>query len=1003
MANNQKNVDLVINAKDNTKAGVQSATTALQRFATAQKATANRRAEIASAQAATAAYQANAKAVRDLANEISTKSRPRKAMVAEFEAAKEAARQSKIEMDRLNGSLRGVSTSARGSFAAFEASVRALNDQSNSAARAEGNIENLNSELPRMAAAQNQATRATNANAAALTNQARAASLADKTVAAYGSRQGRGPLGLRPYELQNLGYQVNDLVTQISSGTPITQAFAQQAGQIIQIFPKFFGALFRFFPLIAAAAAAIGTLWAAFTRVTNVTASQKQFERQLAATASAATYNAQELAKTAQALDEYGGSLEDARASLNSFIKESVDPTYLTEFGEAARDLAKVMGVEIPEASEKVAKAFTGNYDDIKELDDAFNFLSVAERKHIRELFESGKASEARTKAFEIFERKMSEGAAKMNGPWSNAIDNVANAWRGFLDWLGNTSFIQGAIRLVDDLGEKVKRLTSLLPGANGAAGLAEDIAKADARLAELRGAQPSRLRDGLIRSAQAERDRLAARQQADNAPNAADPRNANDPRAQKEDEDARLEAQAKLQERLNSLAKQRADELARQRERQQDFLDDLKSESDEREFQIGLIDQTERQQAIATALREAQLKAEEVGVTLSEAQLEAIQKSVGALYDAEQAAAARLKIDQLALAVAEQRGEVESREDYVAREARDAGFERIVELDKATGEYIVRLSQEEQAYRRLLGEQYDLMQAARDREALEKSVNDQMKLRETLMESIAFYQEQGDTTQVNALKMQLDGVNATLLTAIDNLIAYFAKFQTPEAMAALQYWKTMRDQIAQVDQKVIVTGKDINEGIANVGVSAFDKMAEAIANGGNAWSAFIDGFRQAAAEFLRQIAQMIIQQAILNALGGGPTGGGGVGGTVAGWINGLFRHDGGMVGSGGGMRAVSPAAFAGAMRYHSGGIAGLKPNEVPAVLERGEEVLTADDPRHRANGGMGGESAVNIKQVNVIDGPDVLSNALADERGQRVILNYLRANSRAVQGALAT
>jgi len=38
--------------------------------------------------------------------------------------------------------------------------------------------------------------------------------------------------------------------------------------------------------------------------------------------------------------------------------------------------------------------------------------------------------------------------------------------------------------------------------------------------------------------------------------------------------------------------------------------------------------------------------------------------------------------------------------------------------------------------------------------------------------------------------------------------------------------------------------------------------------------------------------------------------------------------------------------------RYHNGGISGLRPDEVPAVLQRGEEVLTANDPRHRDNGG---------------------------------------------------
>ncbi len=40
------------------------------------------------------------------------------------------------------------------------------------------------------------------------------------------------------------------------------------------------------------------------------------------------------------------------------------------------------------------------------------------------------------------------------------------------------------------------------------------------------------------------------------------------------------------------------------------------------------------------------------------------------------------------------------------------------------------------------------------------------------------------------------------------------------------------------------------------------------------------------------------------------------------------------------------------AIRYHSGGLAGLRPDEYSAILQRGEEVLTRDDPRNRLNGG---------------------------------------------------
>ena len=51
--------------------------------------------------------------------------------------------------------------------------------------------------------------------------------------------------------------------------------------------------------------------------------------------------------------------------------------------------------------------------------------------------------------------------------------------------------------------------------------------------------------------------------------------------------------------------------------------------------------------------------------------------------------------------------------------------------------------------------------------------------------------------------------------------------------------------------------------------------------------------------------------------------------------------HAGGMVGAPGPGRVVPALAFAHAPRMHSGGWAGLRPDEVPAILQRGERVLS--------------------------------------------------------------
>ena len=40
-------------------------------------------------------------------------------------------------------------------------------------------------------------------------------------------------------------------------------------------------------------------------------------------------------------------------------------------------------------------------------------------------------------------------------------------------------------------------------------------------------------------------------------------------------------------------------------------------------------------------------------------------------------------------------------------------------------------------------------------------------------------------------------------------------------------------------------------------------------------------------------------------------------------------------------MRRVNAIAFANAPRFHAGGVAGIRPNEVPAILKQGEFVFT--------------------------------------------------------------
>jgi hypothetical protein len=72
-------------------------------------------------------------------------------------------------------------------------------------------------------------------------------------------------------------------------------------------------------------------------------------------------------------------------------------------------------------------------------------------------------------------------------------------------------------------------------------------------------------------------------------------------------------------------------------------------------------------------------------------------------------------------------------------------------------------------------------------------------------------------------------------------------------------------------------------------------------------------------------------------------------------------KHAGGMVGAPGPGRMVPALAFAGAPRLHNGGWAGLRPDEVPAILQRGERVLSRAEVAAGMGRDGGGTAGVTI------------------------------------------
>ena len=246
---------------------------------------------------------------------------------------------------------------------------------------------------------------------------------------------------------------------------------------------------------------------------------------------------------------------------------------------------------------------------------------------------------------------------------------------------------------------------------------------------------------------------------------------------------------------------------------------------------------------------------------------------------------------------------------------------------------------------------------------------------------------------------------NTASLTALRDeavkLMQAFDGLASPEAMTKLiESTKELGRETGKTALQVQFQGTLYDQ--LNTGaMTAFDSIAKGIAGvitGNMSWRESLAMVGQAmaqwAAETLMALAKVIVQYYITYALqqalgmGTGVLSLGGIPNAGGSGIAGVF-HTGGLVGGGKqANRNISSLVFASATRYHSGGIAGLMPNEVPAVLQKGEEVLTKQDPRHRDNGGLGGNNGQPLTVINSFDPKQAMKDALSSAAGRKILVN---------------
>ena len=156
--------------------------------------------------------------------------------------------------------------------------------------------------------------------------------------------------------------------------------------------------------------------------------------------------------------------------------------------------------------------------------------------------------------------------------------------------------------------------------------------------------------------------------------------------------------------------------------------------------------------------------------------------------------------------------------------------------------------------------------------------------------------------------------------------------------------------QAAEGSQEAATGWQAVTNSLASYAKDAMDwggGLGQTLVNGfqsaENAFRNFVKtgklDFKGLVASILEDLAVLQFRNAVLGPIANALSGAfGGLGGGSA--VTAAVSHAGGVVGLSGYSRQVSALAFAGAPRMHSGGIAGLRYDEVPTILQRGERVL---------------------------------------------------------------
>ncbi len=297
------------------------------------------------------------------------------------------------------------------------------------------------------------------------------------TTLGRGGRATDGLFGLKPNDLANLSFQLNDIFVSLLSGQNPFVVLIQQGSQIGQIFPGLISTVARLALAFAPLLAVVGAVGVAIFELATDSERLRQVQQDLATIPTGEGLDPERFAAAQEALEGIADKSEEAREALLLLAGEGFTIDQIEAYAEAAGNLAERLGIDVVEATELLTDVNQGGIESVLDLTEKTGSLTEADLDYTQALFDSGRAAEARQFVLDKVAEREAQIANLTESQWTPAVRNLESAFASFAGFLKRTfQPILDAIQTeINNVAVGAAFLTGLL------AGRGVDGARADA------------------------------------------------------------------------------------------------------------------------------------------------------------------------------------------------------------------------------------------------------------------------------------------------------------------------------------------------------------------------------------------------------------------------------------------------------------------------------------------------------------------------------------------